>query len=910
MTRRLLPTLLLFVLLTLTLRMQSIWWDEGISLHLAGLPWRDLLLDRASNIHPPLYFVALKVWAMAAGRTPFTGRYLSVLAATLLPAVVQAFLRGRVSARTGHVAGLLIALAPPVVVYGQEVRAYIFLPLFSLVLWAHAWPSLRADMRHWRGRGVLLGIAIAALLLTHYGGVIALGGALLAVAARLLGIWRPLGGMEDTAQEVERNLVRLWLTACGVAWVLLVPWAVFVLRVGTMALQSQAGLGNVLDEPAPWFYVLRLIMAFQIMGMPQALADPLLMRATALVGAWLGVAVLEGVRHRLTRSRLEPWAYLWLIPLLGSMGIWWLSPQSHPRYLYALIPGGWMLIALLTTLSRLNSGLRMGLLAAVLVGSVLGIRAYLVDPRYARTDVRAVAAFLRQEGEAGDVVLIPHTDWSLVQYDIGLVHPMMVPEAFGADDAGAVLLEDQGARRVFALDYERGALDAYGSVRAALTWHGRLVARQQFQGVFLEEYLMEGMAAMPPCRPLPAWCAEGGGPCLVGVAFQEHPISGAALPMRLCWDGEPAPTRLSVALRLYDSEGVLVAAEDDLLLDVTLRGTDHWDGKPISTYHLVPLPVGLAPLVHRLEAGLYEGNQTITPVDLVSQSGPQPAVVVGSVRPRMTPWQEPSLYLPEESWQGEVRQLLPGLQLEGHRLSEYELAPGGDLVVTLLWRREEGACPCTGATLALWQGEQRLTAMPLPALASGTPPGRPLLEHVRLTVPSSAKEGLAQLLVEMEGGSWELDQIRILEGEHRFELPPMTHALNVRMDDVAVLRGYEVTPEPVLTAGAPCTVTLIWEAGPQAATQRLKVFVHLVTEAGTLVAQHDAEPALWHRPTTGWVPGEIIEDVHPLTWLQPLSEGPVRLRVGLYHGDSGARIPWETGSDALDLPLELRVQSP
>ena len=88
------------------------------------------------------------------------------------------------------------------------------------------------------------------------------------------------------------------------------------------------------------------------------------------------------------------------------------------------------------------------------------------------------------------------------------------------------------------------------------------------------------------------------------------------------------------------------------------------------------------------------------------------------------------------------------------------------------------------------------------------------------------------------------------------------------------------------------------------------MFVHLVTEAGTLVAQHDAEPALWHRPTTGWVPGEIIEDVHPLTWLQPLSEGPVRLRVGLYHGDSGARIPWETGSDALDLPLELRVQSP
>jgi len=99
---------------------------------------------------------------------------------------------------------------------------------------------------------VRLGTVIAALLLTHYGGVIALGGALLAVTARLAGLWRPLGDTEDSSREVRRNLVRLWLTACGVAWVLLIPWAVFVLRVGTTGLESQAGLGNVLAEPAPW----------------------------------------------------------------------------------------------------------------------------------------------------------------------------------------------------------------------------------------------------------------------------------------------------------------------------------------------------------------------------------------------------------------------------------------------------------------------------------------------------------------------------------------------------------------------------------------------------------------------------------------------------------------------------------
>ena len=50
-----------FALLTLTLEAQSIWWDEGISLHLAGLPWREIVSNRAANIHPPLYFFARKV---------------------------------------------------------------------------------------------------------------------------------------------------------------------------------------------------------------------------------------------------------------------------------------------------------------------------------------------------------------------------------------------------------------------------------------------------------------------------------------------------------------------------------------------------------------------------------------------------------------------------------------------------------------------------------------------------------------------------------------------------------------------------------------------------------------------------------------------------------------------------------
>jgi len=55
----LLPLLLLaFALRLYRLDAQSIWIDEGISLHLAISSPGEIIADRAANVHPPLYFFA------------------------------------------------------------------------------------------------------------------------------------------------------------------------------------------------------------------------------------------------------------------------------------------------------------------------------------------------------------------------------------------------------------------------------------------------------------------------------------------------------------------------------------------------------------------------------------------------------------------------------------------------------------------------------------------------------------------------------------------------------------------------------------------------------------------------------------------------------------------------------------
>jgi hypothetical protein len=86
--------------------------------------------------------------------------------------------------------------------------------------------------------------------------------------------------------------------------------------------------------------------------------------------------------------------------------------------------------------------------------------------------------------------------------------------------------------------------------------------------------------------------------------------------------------------------------------------------------------------------------------------------------------------------------------------------------------------------------------------------------------------------------------------------------------------------------------------------------VHAVDAAGQLVAQHDAVPGTGLRPTTTWEPGETVVDRHGL--LLPADRGgplELRLRVGLYDAQSGARVPLPDGRDAIEIGV-CRVEAP
>ncbi|MCA9980059.1 MAG: hypothetical protein KDD89_04485, partial [Anaerolineales bacterium] len=84
-------------------------------------------------------------------------------------------------------------------------------------------------------------------------------------------------------------------------------------------------------------------------------------------------------------------------------------------------------------------------------------------------------------------------------------------------------------------------------------------------------------------------------------------------------------------------------------------------------------------------------------------------------------------------------------------------------------------------------------------------------------------------------------------------------------------------------------ITLWWQVN-RATNTNYVAFVQLLGEDGRVITQSDQIPAAYTRPTTSWLPGEFITDLHTLNLPPDLPAGEYRLLVGLYEPVSGERL--------------------
>ena len=110
------------------------------------------------------------------------------------------------------------------------------------------------------------------------------------------------------------------------------------------------------------------------------------------------------------------------------------------------------------------------------------------------------------------------------------------------------------------------------------------------------------------------------------------------------------------------------------------------------------------------------------------------------------------------------------------------------------------------------------------------------------------------------------------------EVAAAPNPVTTEFGGVARVLGFVVTPTTV-EPGDAVWVTVYWQA--LARTDRdYAVFVHLLSDVGTMVAQRDTYPGLGSAPTTAWDPGVVFVDRYRVD----VPESALRARRGIHPG--------------------------
>ena len=394
-----------------------------------------------------------------------------------------------------------------------------------------------------------------------------------------------------------------------------------------------------------------------------------------------------------------------------------------------------------------------------------------------------------------------------------------------------------------------------------------------------------------------------GGLRLAGYNLSREAVpSGGNFDIDLAWEVQATPAlALQSNVWLRDAQGVVWSERETYRPRIyeDAPGTQQWQaghwawdsrevhvlsGTPPGRYQIVLMLFDLADLQPMT---LTEGGSAVGPTAVIGE--------IEVLRPAAPPVFRPQKVLSQES---------SGLLLLGYNQDRDRAAPGDPLFVTLFWEKPAGGQPPPATvTLSLRdaadnvQREWQIAPVGETYDASRWQTGERLRGQHALRLPVSLNSGEYQLwLQDVAMGTLLVDAPQRL-----FDTPDFDRTVDRAFGGKARLLGYSLAPVDDLLSlhnGPPATltVTLAWQALEEM-EKSYRVFVHLVSEGGDIIAQSDAEPAQWARPTTGWAAGEFVLDEHVLALPAHLPAGDLALRVGLYDLESGARLRLDGGAD-------------
>jgi len=133
-----------------------------------------------------------------------------------------------------------------------------------------------------------------------------------------------------------------------------------------------------------------------------------------------------------------------------------------------------------------------------------------------------------------------------------------------------------------------------------------------------------------------------------------------------------------------------------------------------------------------------------------------------------------------------------------------------------------------------------------------------------------------------------LGEVRVIEEQPQPANTP-AQPTAIWFSDAVELYGFTLDP-PSANPGQMLDVTLYWAVDAPLPVNA-SVFVHIIDETGSLVAQSDGAPLGGLLPTTLWRSGDRWEDTYSIMLPEDLDAGDYDLVVGTYDWTTGIRVP-------------------
>ncbi len=289
-----------------------LWFDEIFSVHAAEHTWNTILSFVAKDlIHPPLFYIFLKLWIAVGGESLVWLRLLPLLFAVV--AVVPFLLlcrELRANAWTRMIALLLFAVNGPLIKYAQEVRMYSLLLCLSLfstwlfVKYFHKGKSLR-----------ILIIVNILLVYSHYFGWFVV---LSEVAAIVI---------------FQRIKIRAILLMFGITALAFAPWAAAVLIEANAGSQLGQNIGWMVRPGVTQLLQLAFGM-FEPFYFPASSAEPItILTISVPILLTLAAGLVVGIVNdrQIEREKFETKRLLAIfvaLPVLAAFALSWVLPYS------------------------------------------------------------------------------------------------------------------------------------------------------------------------------------------------------------------------------------------------------------------------------------------------------------------------------------------------------------------------------------------------------------------------------------------------------------------------------------------------------------------------------------------------------------------------------------------------------